>query len=337
MGKKQHSKDQLYITQTEWKKDWGGAKSNKHIPYKVCAPPPRRGPKRLRRAHPPSWSEQVLPFDCCAISLRPFEGSPMCTADGVVFDLLNIVPYLKKYRRHPVTGGPLAASDLIKLNFHKNSEGKYHCPVMFKVFNQHTHIVAIRQTGNVFSHEAVKELNLKARSMRDLIDGTPFGKSDIITIQDPSDGSAREIGHFSHVVEGLDVDHKAGAGVRHNDATARILGKLSSTAAEAAAASAAAASTALTKATGKAPAEGAPSSSRLEPASKFAKPAAASAAPRWLQTTGEHSAGFTSTALTPVTSNAIAELSEAEASRQRYAFLKKKKQKARAQRRGGGA
>ncbi|EOD13495.1 hypothetical protein EMIHUDRAFT_557972 [Emiliania huxleyi CCMP1516] len=301
MGKKQHSKDQLYITQTEWKKDWGGAKSNKHIPYKV------------------------LPFDCCAISLRPFEGSPMCTADGVVFDLLNIVPYLKKYRRHPVTGGPLAASDLIKLNFHKNSEGKYHCPVMFKVFNQHTHIVAIRQTGNVFSHEAVKELNLKARSMRDLIDGTPFGKSDIITIQDPSDGSAREIGHFSHVVEGLDVDHKAGAGVRHNDATARILGKLSSTAAEAAAASAAAASTALTKATGKAPAEGAPSSSRLEPASKFAKPAAASAAPRWLQTTGEHSAGFTSTALTPVTSNAIAELSEAEASRQRYAFLKKKK------------
>ena len=47
------------------------------------------------------------------------------------------------------------------------------------------------------------------------------------------------------------------------------------------------------------------------------------------------SKGFTSTALTPVTSNAIAELSEAEASRQRYAFLKKKKQKARAQRRGG--
>lgn len=87
----------------------------------------------------------------------------MCTADGSVFDLLNIVPYLKKYRRHPVTGEPLAASDLIKLHFHKNGEGKYHCPVMFKPFTQHTHIVAIRPTGNVFCYEAVKELNLKVR------------------------------------------------------------------------------------------------------------------------------------------------------------------------------
>jgi peptidyl-prolyl cis-trans isomerase-like protein 2 len=88
----------------------------------------------------------------------------MCTADGSVFDLLNIVPYLKKYRRHPVTGQPLAASDLIKLHFHKNSEGKYHCPVMFKPFTQHTHIVAVRQTGNVFCYEAVKELNLKVKT-----------------------------------------------------------------------------------------------------------------------------------------------------------------------------
>ena len=49
---------------------------------------------------------QVLPFDCCCISFRPFEGAPMCTADGAVFDILNIVPYLKKYRRHPVRAHP---------------------------------------------------------------------------------------------------------------------------------------------------------------------------------------------------------------------------------------
>lgn len=107
----------------------------------------------------------------------------MCTVDGIVFDLLNIVPYLKKFRRHPVTGRPLSASELIKLHFHKNVEGKYHCPVMFKAFNYHTHIVAVRPTGNVFCYEAVKELNLKAKSMRDLIDGTPFTKDDLITIQ----------------------------------------------------------------------------------------------------------------------------------------------------------
>ena len=87
MGKKQHSKDQLYLTNSESSAQVGRKQSNFHIPYKT------------------------LPFDCCAISFRPFE-TPMCTADGVVFDLLNIVPYLKKFRRHPVTGAPLAATDV---------------------------------------------------------------------------------------------------------------------------------------------------------------------------------------------------------------------------------
>jgi len=31
--------------------------------------------------------------------------------------------------------------------------GKYHCPVTFKVFNENTHIVAVKPTGNVFAFE----------------------------------------------------------------------------------------------------------------------------------------------------------------------------------------
>ena len=31
--------------------------------------------------------------------------------------------------------------------------GQYHCPVTYKVFNDHSHIVAIKTTGNVFSNE----------------------------------------------------------------------------------------------------------------------------------------------------------------------------------------
>ena len=57
---------------------------------------------------------KTLPYDCCAISFRPFE-TPMCTKDGSTFDLVNIVPYLKKFKRHPVTGEPLAAGDLSSL------------------------------------------------------------------------------------------------------------------------------------------------------------------------------------------------------------------------------
>ncbi len=75
----------------------------------------------------------------------------------------------------------LDAKSLFKLNFHKNSDGKhcvcmvptqahvpyrhsctthagkYHCPVTYKVFNENTHIVAVRTTGNVYSMEVGRE------------------------------------------------------------------------------------------------------------------------------------------------------------------------------------
>ena len=31
-----------------------------------------------------------LPFDCCAFTLQPFE-NPVCTNEGVIFDLENIL------------------------------------------------------------------------------------------------------------------------------------------------------------------------------------------------------------------------------------------------------
>ena len=53
--------------------------------------------------------------------------------EGNIFDLVHIVPYIKKYKRNPVTGKKLEPSQLVKLNIHKNSKGEMHCPVMFKV------------------------------------------------------------------------------------------------------------------------------------------------------------------------------------------------------------
>jgi peptidyl-prolyl cis-trans isomerase-like protein 2 len=95
----------------------------------------------------------------------------------------NIVPWLKKYKNDPITGKPLSAKDLIKLNFYKNSEGKFHCPITYKEFTDFTHIVAIRQTGNVYSYDAIKELNITPKYWKDLISGEPFTKKDIITLQ----------------------------------------------------------------------------------------------------------------------------------------------------------
>lgn len=56
-----------------------------------------------------------------------------CTADGTVYDITNIVPYVQKFKRHPVSGEPLQLKDVIKLNFYKNNDGEYHCPMLHKV------------------------------------------------------------------------------------------------------------------------------------------------------------------------------------------------------------
>ncbi|KAL9461226.1 hypothetical protein AB3S75_004264 [Citrus x aurantiifolia] len=182
MGKKQHSKDRMFITKTEWATEWGGAKSKEvRTPFKR------------------------LPFYCCALTFTPFE-DPVCTADGSVFELMSITPYIRKYGKHPVTGTPLKLEDLIPLTFHKNAEGEYHCPVLNKVFTEFTHIVAVKTTGNVFCFEAIKELNIKTKNWKELLTDEPFTKEDLITIQNPNALDTKVTLEFDHVKKGLKID-----------------------------------------------------------------------------------------------------------------------------------
>ena len=76
-----------------------------------------------------------------------------CSPDGTVYDLSNIVPYIQKFRRHPVSGEPLQLKDVTQLTFHRNPAGEFHCPVLNKAFTEHTHILAVRPTGHVYSAE----------------------------------------------------------------------------------------------------------------------------------------------------------------------------------------
>ncbi|KAK4749439.1 hypothetical protein SAY87_026888 [Trapa incisa] len=181
MGKKQHSKDRMFITKTEWATEWGGAKSKETTPFKR------------------------LPFYCCSLTFTPFE-DPVCTADGYVFDIMNIVPYIRKYGKHPVTGVPLKQEDLIPLTFHKNPEGEYQCPVLNKVFTEFTHIVAVKTTGNVFCYEAIKELNIKTKNWKELLTDEPFTRNDLITIQNPNALDSKVLVDFDHVKNSLKVD-----------------------------------------------------------------------------------------------------------------------------------
>lgn len=186
MGRKQHQSDKLWLTTQEMKYFFGGYKGD-------------------RKVDPEEVDYKRLPFDHCALSLQPFE-NPYSDDDGNVFDLVHIVPFIKKYKANPCTGKPLEAKGLLKLKFFKNAAGEYHCPVMYKVYNNSTHIGVIKTTGHVFSYEAIEELNLKTKNFKDLLDDTPFTRQDILVIQDPRNTTKFNLSGFHHVKHSLKVN-----------------------------------------------------------------------------------------------------------------------------------
>ena len=189
-----------YLTASEWSTLYGGKKTQSLDPDM----------KDFRR----------LPFDHCALSLQPYENA-YCDEDGNIFDLIHILPFLKKFKANPVTGKALTASQLTKLNVHKNSKGEPHCPVMFKVFNNSTHIAAIKNTGNVFSYDAVDELCLKPKNFKDLLTDEPFQRKDIIILQDPQDFSKFNLNTFHHIKNNVKVENDELERAKH-DPKARL-------------------------------------------------------------------------------------------------------------------
>ncbi|CAG0882626.1 unnamed protein product [Cyprideis torosa] len=187
MGKKQHQKDKLYLTTKEWTEQYGGHKQTKKT------------------------SEERLAFGNCALSLVPWK-TPLCDQEGHIYDLMAIVPFLRKYKVNPVTGKPLSFKQLTRLNFQKGASGAYHCPVLYKAFANHSHIVAIKTTGNVFSYEAVQQLNWKTGNLKDLLTDEPFTKSDIITLQDPANPEKFFLKGFHHIKNNLRVSDDDGQG-----------------------------------------------------------------------------------------------------------------------------
>ncbi|KDE05683.1 hypothetical protein MVLG_03917 [Microbotryum lychnidis-dioicae p1A1 Lamole] len=143
-----------------------------------------------------------LPFDCCALTLKPVT-HPVCTDQGTVYDLWSIIPFLRQHGTDPKTGTKLGPGDLTKLTFHRNAQGSYHDPVTFKPFNEHTHIVAIKTSGNVYAYETVHRLNLKPGSFNDLLTDHKFEKKDLITIQDPLNVEAKDLSKFDYVKRDL--------------------------------------------------------------------------------------------------------------------------------------
>jgi len=202
MGRKQHQSDKLWLTTQEMKYFFGGYKG-------------------ARRIDPEEVDYKRLPFDHCALSLQPFE-NPYCDEEGNVFDLVHIVPFIKKYKMNPCNGKPLDAKGLVKMKFFKNAAGEYHCPVMYKPYNNSTHIAVIKTTGHVFSYEAIEELNLKTKNFKDLLTDTVFVRSDIIVIQDPRNTTKFNLTTFHHLIKDLKVEDEEDVKRAKTDPRARI-------------------------------------------------------------------------------------------------------------------
>lgn len=194
--------DKLYITHSEW------SSSDAFTASKGA------------QARAGAGSFKRLPFNFCAASLQPFK-NPVCTADGTIFDLEVISKWLDSHDTNPVDGKPMQLKDLIKLNFARNgdfdatrpdasggdAQGDLIDPVTFKVFTDNTHIVAIRHGtyANVFAWETVDRMNIKAKMWKDLLDDKDFGRSDIITLQDPQNAASRDLSQFKYLKDGEDA------------------------------------------------------------------------------------------------------------------------------------
>lgn len=287
--------DKLYITHSEWSSgDQFSASAGSNV----------------NTSSSTSGTFKRLPYNFCALSLQPFE-HPVCTADGTIFDLTNILPWLKKHGTNPVDGSPLSSKELIKLHYAKNEEGEYVDPVTYKVFTDNTHIVALRNTGNVFAYDTVERLNIKAKNWRDLVSDEEFSRRDIITLQDPHNLSHRDLSSFKYIKEGAktlteeqEAQRAAGVNTENLGSAAKILKAKEAVAKARAEREAQASAKSSSKALAKSSNGTTATSQPIKRASQSDKAA--------IYTTGRAAASLTSTGLTPETSGALAQLTDEE-------------------------
>ncbi|VTZ68526.1 peptidyl-prolyl cis-trans isomerase, putative [Plasmodium chabaudi chabaudi] len=158
MGKHKHSKDKLYILQSEYRRD------------------------ALIKKQIKSRNSTYLPFNYCCISLRPFT-DPYCDEDGRLYDKKSVLEEMEKSIRNKNSKPEIDIKNLIKVNFYKH-DNEYICPITRKYFNKHTKIILNKKTGNTFSSEIFKLFPNK-NEMFDPITHDSMNMLDLIVLQDP--------------------------------------------------------------------------------------------------------------------------------------------------------
>lgn len=166
MGK---NTDKLFITHSEW----SGADLHS-----------AGGGKAVSASSILTHQATALPFWTCSISQQPIdEDCGVCDAEGHVFDIKNIMPYILRQKLNPVTGEELAsAKSLTKLKLTKSESGAYIDPVTFKEFQRLSEVVVVKVSGQVYFAGTIREMCVKPGHMVDLVTDQPFTKSDVLKL-----------------------------------------------------------------------------------------------------------------------------------------------------------
>jgi peptidyl-prolyl cis-trans isomerase-like protein 2 len=178
--------------------------------------------------------QRRLPFHCCALTQTAFT-NPVCTlTNGVVMDSTALMDFLLAHKKDPISGKPLATSDIVTLHMDQDEEGRWQCPILTKPFKDHTKIVAVLDRScneaYVYSFEAYKELNVKAKNWLDLTTSKKFNpKKDVLILNDPGDEEfqkKREIQSFWYIQSGRrasQTNAQSRTDVKHSVTATRIM------------------------------------------------------------------------------------------------------------------
>ena len=186
MPKHKHTRDKLYYTQEEMRIKYFKNKKKENNNY-------------------------FLPFNYCCVSLRPLNTCKniCCDKDGNLYNKFYLLEYVTKFHRNPVTGQKkVSLKDIISLNISQDKSGNFICPITLKVLNNAIKIIAIPETGNVYSYMAYQELNLSMNNFRDLKTDKPFDKKNVIILNDPQKRKIVKNFYFQNVEKEKDYMNK---------------------------------------------------------------------------------------------------------------------------------
>jgi hypothetical protein len=152
-----------------------------------------------------------LPFNYCCVSLRPLNTCKniCCDREGNLYNKFYFLEYVTKFHKNPVTGQKkVSLKDIISLNISQDKSGNFICPITLKVLNNSIKIIAIPETGNVYSYMAYQELNLSMNNFRDLKTDTPFDKKNVIVLNDPQKKKIVKNFYFQNIEKEKDYMNK---------------------------------------------------------------------------------------------------------------------------------